>query len=225
MTISACWLEDAPALGERREVEERLELVVREVRVVAEGREAVRRAVPVRDRALVDAHRRGEMFGHERRDLARVEAGGELAAHVEQPPQLAGERLAAGQQAGRLERRRRLVGEDQQESLVLAVELVEPELRERDDPDRQAVVGHRDDEHRLVDIVGPGIDSPRGSAFASPTSSGAPCSATQPVNPWPSRHRSSDEVDLLVRADDALERDRHDLVAPRSGRPGRCGSR
>ena len=94
------------------------------------------------------------MAGHERRDLARVEAGRQLAAHVEQPPQLAGEVLAPGQQPGGLEGRRGLVSEDQQEPLVLAVELVQAELRERDDADRDPVVGHRHDQHRLVDVVG-----------------------------------------------------------------------
>ena len=96
------------------------------------------------------------MSGHQRRDLAGVEARRQLAAHVEQPPQLAREILAAGQQAGGLEGRRGLVGEGQQEPLVLVVELVEAELRERDDPDGDAVVGHRHDEHRLVDVVGAG---------------------------------------------------------------------
>ena len=137
-------------------LEVRLELLDRRRRVVAERDEPARRPVPVRDRALVDAHRRGEVAGDQVRDLARVEAGRQLAAHVEQQPQLTGERLAAGEEAGRLDRGRGLVGEDRQEAQVVGVELVEAQLRERDHADDDVVVGHRHDEHRLVDVVGAG---------------------------------------------------------------------
>ena len=85
-----------------------------------------------------------------------VEAGRQLAAHVEQPPQLSGKALAAGQQASGLEGRRGLVGEDQQEPLVVVVELVRgPSFESVITPTTWAVVAHRDDEHRLVDVVGP----------------------------------------------------------------------
>ena len=57
------------------------------------------------------------------------------AADVEEQPQLAGERLAPGEVAGRLEGGRGLVGEDRQQPQVVAVELVEAELREGDHAD------------------------------------------------------------------------------------------
>ena len=94
------------------------------------------------------------MAGHEVRDLARVEALGQLGAHVEEAAQLAGEVLGPGQQPGGLERGGGLVGEDREQPQVVVVELVEAELRERDDADRRLVVAHRHDEHRLVDVVG-----------------------------------------------------------------------
>ena len=70
------------------------------------------------------------------------------------------ELLAAGQQPGGLDGGRGLVGEDRQEPQVVVVEAVEAELGQRDDPDRDVVVAHRDDEHRLVDVVGPGDGRP-----------------------------------------------------------------
>ena len=96
------------------------------------------------------------MARDEVRDLARVEAARQLAAHVEQPAELAGEVLRAGEQASRLERGRGLVGEDRQQPHILGAELAKPQLRERDHADDRPVVAHRDDEHRFVDVVGPG---------------------------------------------------------------------
>ena len=55
-----------------------------------------------------------------------------------------------------LERRGGLVGEDQEEPLVVLVELVRPSFESVITPTTWAVVAHRDDEHRLVDIVGSG---------------------------------------------------------------------
>ena len=54
------------------------------------------------------------MAGDQVGDLARVEALGQGAAHVQQAAQLEGQALAVGQQAGRLDGRGGLVGEDRQ---------------------------------------------------------------------------------------------------------------
>ena len=92
-------------------------------------------------------------------------------------------------------------------------EPVEAELRQRDDPDRRR---RRSASARRASIRRrrrcPAIVAPRGSLFASLTRSGSPCWATQPVKPSPSRQRQELHVDLLVGADPALERDRHDPV-------------
>ena len=95
------------------------------------------------------------MARHQVRDLARVEALADSSrAHVEQAAELAGEVLGSGQQARRLDRGGRLVGEDREQPQVVVVELVEAQLGERDDADGGLVVAHRDDEHGLVDLVG-----------------------------------------------------------------------
>ena len=141
--------------GIARDLEERLDLGEPVDRVVAERLDPPGGPVPVADDAFVDAHRAGEVAGHQVGDLARVEAARQLGAHVEQAAQLAGEVLGACQQAGRADGGRRLVGEDRQQPQVVRTEPVEAELRQRDDADRRAVVAHRHDEHRLVDVVGP----------------------------------------------------------------------
>ena len=98
--------------------------------MVAERLDPTREAIPVADRALVDAHSARQVAGHQVGDLPRVEALGQLAAHVQQAAQLAGEILAAGQEARRLECGRSVVGEDGQEPQVVGVEAVEAQLRE-----------------------------------------------------------------------------------------------
>ena len=114
----------------------------------------------------------------------------------------------------RLEGGRGLVGEDREELEVVAVELAEPELGQRDDPDHPLVVAHRHHEHRFVHVVGARdrlaarvgvgvvhqqrdamLGDPAGEALAEP--------AAEQV-----------EVHVLVGADPALEGDRHDLVGP-----------
>ena len=205
-------LEHAQRLGVAGDLEVRLQLLEPDRRVVAERFEPARRPVPVADRALVDAHRAGQVTGHQVGDLARVEALGQLTAHVEQPPQLACQLLAAGQQPGRLERRRRVVGEDREQPQVVTVEPGETELGQRDDPDGDAVVAHRHDQHRLVDVVGardrraPGVavrvvDEQRLAVLGDPAGEALAEPAAEQV-----------EVHLLVGADPAFERDRHDLV-------------
>ena len=205
-------LEDAHGLGEPGDREERLHLVELEDRVVAERFDPAGGAVPVADGALVDAHGPGQVAGHEVRDLARVQALGQLAAHVEQAAQLAGQLLAAGQQPGRLDGRGRVVGEDRQQPQVVGIEAVETELRERDDADGDAVVAHRDDEHRFVDVVGAGdrrparvavgvVDQQRLAVLGDPAGEALAEPAAQEL-----------EVDVLVGADPALEGDRHDVV-------------
>ena len=93
------------------------------------------------------------------------------------------------------------------------VELVEAELGQGDDADRAC---RRGASARRASIRRrrrcPAMVAPRGSALASLTRSGSPCWATQPVNPSPRRQRRRLHVDLLVCADPALERDRHDVV-------------
>ena len=146
------------------------------------------------------------------RDLARVEAARQLAAHVEQPAELAGEVLRAGEQACRLERGRGLVGEDRQQPHVLGAELAQPELRERDHADDRPVVAHRDDEHRFVDVVGPGD---RRSARVGV---GVVDEERLPVERDPARealaHLAAQEieVDIVIGADHALEGDRDDVA-------------
>ena len=103
-----------------------------------------------------DAHRPGQVAGHDLGDLMRIEAAGQLAAHVQQPAQLQGEALGACQQPDRADGRCRPVREDRQEAQVVRAEAVQTELRQRDDADRRAVVAHRHDQHRLVDVLGPG---------------------------------------------------------------------
>ena len=97
--------EDAQRLGVAGDVEERLDLVDPVGRVVAERLDPAGGTVPVADDALVDAHRAGEVAGHQVGDLARVEAARQLGAHVEQPAQLAGEVLACGSAGGPTRRR------------------------------------------------------------------------------------------------------------------------
>ena len=146
------------------------------------------------------------------RDLARVEAARQLAAHVEQPAELAGEVLRAGEQSRRLERGRGLVGEDRQQPLVLGAELAQPELRERDHADDRPVVAHRDDEHRFVDVVGP-FD--RHAAWVGV---GVVHEERLAVQRDPARealaHLAAQEieVDIVVGADHALEGDRDDVA-------------
>ena len=168
---------------------------------------------------------RARWRGHELGDLARVEAARQLGAHVEQAAELPGEVLGAGQQTRRADRGRRPVGEDREHPQVVRAEPVEPELRERDDPDGHAVIAHRHDEHRLVDVVGPGdrraariavriVDQDRLAVLGDP--------AGEAFAELAGEER---QVDLLVGADPALERDRDDVRALPRGRPGRCGSR
>ena len=143
----------------------------------------------------------------------RVEALGQLAAHVEEAAQLPRQRLAARQQAGRLDGGGRLVGEDGQDPQVVVVEAAEPELGQRHDPDRDAVVAHRHDDHRLVDVVGPGDGrATRVGVGVVDEDRLARVAATQPVKPSPEPTAEQVHVDLLVRADPALEGDGHDLV-------------
>ena len=152
------------------------------------------------------------MAGHQVGDLARVEAARQLGAHVEQAAQLAGEVLGAGQQPGRPDGGRGLVGEDRQEPQVVRREPVEPELGQGDDPDRRAVVAHRHDQHRLVDVVGPGdrraarvavgvVDEDRLAVLGDPAGEALAELAGEQLH-----------VDLLVGADPALEGDRDDVV-------------
>ena len=127
-------------------------------------------------------------------------------------PQLAGERLGAGEQADRLDRGRGLVGEDHEDVHVLGVELVEAELREGDRAGHPLVVAHRDDEHRLVHLVragdrraarvGVGVrDEERRAVLGGPAG-----------EPDPELGLEQGHVDLLVRPDRARERDRDEQV-------------
>ncbi len=152
------------------------------------------------------------MARDEVRDLARVEAARQLAAHVEQPAELAGEVLRTGEQPRRLERGRGLVREDRQQLLVLGAELAQPELRERDHADDRPVVAHRDDEHRFVDVVGPFdrhaawvgvgiVHEERLAVERDPASEALTHLAAQEI-----------EVDIVVGADHALEGDRDDVA-------------
>ena len=112
-------LEHAERLRVAGHVEERRDLAEPVGRERAERLDPPGRPIPVADDAFVDAHRAGEVSGHQVRDLARVEAARQLGAHVEQPAQLAGEVLGPGQQAERPDGRRGLVGEDRQEAQVV----------------------------------------------------------------------------------------------------------
>jgi hypothetical protein len=146
-------LECTERLRERGDVEGRLELLEPLRRPVTEREDEPARPVPVRDRALVDVHRIAHVACDEVRDLPRIQAPRQLAAHVEKAAQLTGKIAGPGQESSGLEGRRRLVGEDQEEPQIIVGELVMSELRESDDADRDIVVPHRDDDHRLVDVV------------------------------------------------------------------------
>src|SRR6185436_8230821 len=108
-------LEDLSGPRVRADVEERLELLMRDGRVVAEAGHPLLVAIPAGDRALVDAHHGREMTSEDVCHLARIEARRQLAAEVQEQPQLAREGLASGEVPGRLQGRRGLVGEDRQE--------------------------------------------------------------------------------------------------------------
>ena len=60
-----------------------------------------------------------------------------------------------GVRLGIRDRLRRVAGEDRHRLEVVGAELVDAELAERDDTDGSALVDHRHDEHRFVDIIGP----------------------------------------------------------------------
>ena len=212
MIATSCRSRTRDGLGIARHVEERLERLDGGLGVVAERHDASARPVPVADRALLEAERVGDVACDEVRDLARVEAARQLAAHVEQPAELAGEVLRTGKQSRRLERGRSLVGEDRQQPLVLGAELAQPELRERDHADDRPVVAHRDDEHRFVDVVGPG------DRRAARVGVGVVHQERLAVQRDPARealaHLAAQEieVDIVIGADHALEGDRDDVA-------------
>ena len=181
-------------------------------REVAHRDHPVVRLVPGADRALIHADGLGQVAGHELRDLPRIEALGECRAHVHDPPQLRRQPLAPGEQPGGLKGGRRLVGEDRKELQVVRPELVEAELGQRDHADGALVVAHRHDEHRLVDLVGPGdraaarvvpgvVDQQRDAVLRDPAREALAQAGAEHV-----------EIDILKGADATLERDRYDLV-------------
>jgi hypothetical protein len=150
--------------------------------------------------------------GHQLGDLTRVEAARQFRAHVEQPAQLAGEVLGTGQQPVRADGRGCLVGEDRQQPQVVRAELAEAELRQRDDPDRRTVVAHRDDQHRLVDVVRSDdrlparvavrvLDQQRLAVLGDPAGEALAEAA-----------RQQGHVDVLVGTDPAFEGDRDDAI-------------
>ena len=128
--------------------------------------------------------------------------------------------MAARHEPGRLQRRRRLVGEDHEQPQVILAELVDTQLGQRDHTDHALVVSHRDHQHRFVDVVGSGdrraarigvgIVNEQGCGVL-----GRP--AGEPVAKLCAQHV---EVDLFVCADGPLEGDRdqvvrlHELVNP-----------
>ena len=152
------------------------------------------------------------MARDEVRDLARVEAARQLAAHVEQPAELAGEVLRAGEQSRGFERGRGLVGEDRQQPHILGAELAQPQLRERDHADDRPVIAHRDDQHRFVDVVRPG------DRRAARVGVGVVHQERLAVKRDPARealaHLAAQEieVDVVIGADHALEGDRDDVA-------------
>ncbi len=160
------------------------------------------------------------MAGHEERDLPRVEAARQGATHVEEAAEVRSERLAAAQEAGRLHRGRGVVGQDREESEVVGRELAQAELAEGDDPDRPLVVTHRDDQHRLVDLVGPGdrlpawvtvrvVDPERHAMLGHPAGEALAEAAAEDVG-----------IHDVVLPHPTLEGDRHDLVALQHVDPG-----
>ena len=205
-------LEDALRQRVRRDVEEGRQLDDGNRWVVADARDPVLGTIPPRDRAFLDAGHARQVAGKDVRDLVRVEAAGELAADVEEHPQLAGERLVAGEVTSGFEGGRGLVGEDREEPLVVAVELVQPELGQGDHADDRVVVAHRHDQHRFIDVVGardrrpPRVvvrvaDEERLAMLADPAREAHPEAGPQ-----------DGEVDVLVRADAALEGDRDEVA-------------
>ena len=200
--------------GERVAVE-RVEVV----HVRASGRrEAAERPqpgvgpVPVADLGTVGAHGAGDVLRHQVRDGPRIEGARQRAVHVQQLPQLRREAPGLGEVRGAAERRAGLVGEDHQQPQVVVVELAQAELGQRDHADQLPVVLHRDDEHRLVHVLGP-LD--RGAALVGRRIVDA---QRLPVERHPAGEPLADlraqdvEVDLLVGADAALERDRDEVI-------------
>ena len=206
-------LEHAKRLRITADVERGLGFLDPGLRGEPEGDDKLIGPIPVGDDAFVDGHRRHEVASHQVGDLARVEAARELAAHVEQAAQLAGEGLAASEQARRLEGRRRLVGKDEQQSLVVVVELAQPELRERDDADDDTVVGHRNHEHRLVDVVRSRDRGPTGVRVGVGDEERLAVLRDPPGEAVAETRPEQAQVDLLVLADPALEGDRDDVAA------------
>ena len=95
------------------------------------------------------------MAGHELGDLSPVQAPRKGRTHVDEAPELAARR-SLEQELGGLERGGSLIGKGREQPEVLPVELVETELGQGDHADDLVVVAHRHDEHRLIDVVGPG---------------------------------------------------------------------
>ena len=137
-----------------------------------------------------------------------------VAAHVQQLAQLAGQAAASATQAGGTgEGRRRLVARGSSSSRrSSSSNWSQAELGQGDDADQLLVVPHRHDEHRLVDDVG-ALDR-----LAARVGLDVIDPLRRPVLGDPAREPLADlraqdrEVDLLVRADPALEGDRDEVV-------------
>jgi len=92
------------------------------------------------------------------------------------------------------------------------VELVEPQLRERDDPDHDVVVAHRDDEHRFVHVVGAGDRRPARVVVGVRDEQRFPLLADPAREADPEPCAEQVEVDLLVCPDPPFECDRDQQV-------------
>ena len=205
-------LEDPQRLREPGDVVARLDLLEPVWREVAQRLDPAGRLVPVADDALVDAHRLGQVAGHQVCDLARIEAARQLGAHIEQSPHLSREVLGPDEQPGGPDSRRRAVREDRQDAEVVRGEPVETELRKGDDPDRRSVVSHRDDQHRFIDILGAGDRGPARIAVGVVDEDGFAVLGDPPREALAELAREQAHVHMLVGADPALEGDRDDVA-------------
>ena len=147
-------LEDPPRLRVPGEVEGPARALDPVRRPVAPRQEAVAGPVPRGDRALVRLEGVSDVLGDQVRHLPGVQAAREGAAHVRDPAQVLGEVRRGADRPRRFDRGGGLVGQDREDSHVGEVELVEAQLGERDHAGDPLVVAHRDDEHRLLDLVG-----------------------------------------------------------------------
>ena len=138
---------------------------------------------------------------------------GELAAELEQCARALGLAALRLVEARVLERDGRVAGEHLEQAHVVLVELVEPELRERDDADHAgAVAGAAPRGTTRRSGRCPGMNAANSQRAASPSRTDSPVCATRPVMPSPSLHASTSSVGRLLAGELAAEGDRDEVL-------------